>query len=108
MMVALSPASTEPAPPGARAPWLTRERMIAIRRPLTTLVLVVAGWEILARTVLTNRLFFAPPSDVALAAYRGSSTEPIQPELVGEGDQQRLVLPGLPDSILLADLRDVD
>lgn len=30
------------------------------------------------------------------------------PELVGEGDEQRLVLPGLPDSILLSDLRGVD
>ena len=47
-------------------------------------------------------------SDAALAAYRGSSSEPIQPELVGEGEEARLVLPGLPDSILLADLREVD
>ena len=54
----------------ARTPWLTRERVIAIRRPLTTLVVIVAGWEILARTVLTNPLFFAPPSEVALAAVR--------------------------------------
>lgn len=49
-----------------------------------------------------------PTSDAALAAYRGGSTEPIQPEVVGEGDEQRLVLPGLPDSILLSDLRDTD
>jgi 8-oxo-dGTP pyrophosphatase MutT (NUDIX family) len=49
-----------------------------------------------------------PTSDTALAAYRGHSTEPITPELVGEGDEQRLVLPGLPDSIRLADLREVD
>ena len=70
MTVAESPANADPARPPARAPWLTRERWIAIRRPLTTLVVVVAGWEILARTVLTNRLFFAPPSDVALAAMR--------------------------------------
>ncbi|HEX3537321.1 MAG TPA: hypothetical protein VHU15_11195, partial [Stellaceae bacterium] len=70
MTVALSPASADPARRGARAPWFTRERWTAIRRPLTTLVVVVAAWEILARTVLTNRLFFAPPSDVALAAMR--------------------------------------
>jgi 8-oxo-dGTP pyrophosphatase MutT (NUDIX family) len=49
-----------------------------------------------------------PTSVAALAAYRGHSTEPIMPELVGEGDEQRLVLPGLPDSILLADLRVTD
>ena len=49
-----------------------------------------------------------PTSDAALAAYRGRSTEPIQPEVVGEGDEARLVLPGLPDSILLADLRTSD
>jgi len=70
MTVASSSASADPARPAARPPWLTRERWIAIRRPLTTLVVVVAGWEFLARTVLTNRLFFAPPSDVALAAMR--------------------------------------
>ena len=68
MTVAASPAQSEPndAPP----PWFTRERLRAIRRPLTTLVVVLCAWEILARTVLTNRLFFAPPSDVALAAMR--------------------------------------
>ncbi|MBS1863159.1 MAG: NUDIX hydrolase [Actinobacteria bacterium] len=49
-----------------------------------------------------------PTSEAALAAYRGCSTEPILPELVGEGDDQRLVLPGLPDSILLSDLRETD
>jgi 8-oxo-dGTP pyrophosphatase MutT (NUDIX family) len=49
-----------------------------------------------------------PTSDAALAAYRGRSSEPIMPELVGEGDEQRLVLPGLPDSILLKDLSDLD
>ena len=54
----------------ARTPWLARERVTAIRRPLTTLVVILAAWEILARTVLTNRLFFAPPSEVALAAVR--------------------------------------
>jgi ABC-type nitrate/sulfonate/bicarbonate transport system permease component len=80
MTVALSPtcADPDPAQRAARAPWLTRERWIAIRRPLTTLVLVVAGWEILARTLLTNRLFFAPPSDVAHAAMRLWETGELQ------------------------------
>jgi 8-oxo-dGTP pyrophosphatase MutT (NUDIX family) len=49
-----------------------------------------------------------PTADATLAAYRGRSSEPIMPELVGEGDEQRLVLPGLPDSILLKDLSDLD
>jgi NitT/TauT family transport system permease protein len=80
MTVALSPtrADPDPAQRAARAPWLTRERWVAIRRPLTTLVLAVAGWEILARTLLTNRLFFAPPSDVARAAMRLWETGELQ------------------------------
>jgi hypothetical protein len=38
MTVAASPARADPARRGTRAPWLTRERWTAIRRPLTTLV----------------------------------------------------------------------
>jgi 8-oxo-dGTP pyrophosphatase MutT (NUDIX family) len=50
-----------------------------------------------------------PTSAAALDAYRSnSSAEPIMPELVGEGDEQRLVLPGRPDSIRLADIRETD
>src|SRR5205807_5530930 len=51
MTVALSPARADPAQRGPPSPWLTRERLTAIRRPLTTLVVGVAAWEILARTV---------------------------------------------------------
>lgn len=40
----------------------------AMRRPLTTLVIVLVGWELLGRYVLTNPLFFAPLSQVATAA----------------------------------------
>ena len=74
-MTVASPVRADSAP---RAPWLTRERWTAIRRPLTTLVVAVAAWEILARTVLTNRLFFAPPSEVALAAMRLWQTGELQ------------------------------
>src|SRR5260370_3588025 len=96
--VALSPASADPARRGARAPWVTRERWTAIRRPLTTLVVVVAGWEILARTVLTNRLFFAPPSDVALAAMRLLETGGLpRPILVSFSEP---VLRGLPAIVI--------
>ncbi|HLH96692.1 MAG TPA: ABC transporter permease [Xanthobacteraceae bacterium] len=70
MTVAASPAHAQSGRDAVREGWLTRERVRAIRRPLTTLVVVLGAWEILARTVLTNRLFFAPPSEVALAAMR--------------------------------------
>lgn len=36
-------------------------------RPLITLVAILIGWELLGRYVLTNRLFFAPLSEVAVA-----------------------------------------
>jgi 8-oxo-dGTP pyrophosphatase MutT (NUDIX family) len=49
-----------------------------------------------------------PTSEIALDAYRNGSTEPIQPEVVGEGDEARLVIPGRPESILLSELREVD
>ena len=48
--------------PGFAARWR------AWRRPLTTLVILLVGWELLGRYVLTNRLFFAPLSDVVVAA----------------------------------------
>ena len=43
-------------------------RWRAWRRPLTTLVILLVGWELIGRYVLTNRLFFAPLSEVAMAA----------------------------------------
>ena len=70
MAVALSEANADSTRPQMRQPWLTRERITAVRRPLTTLVVGLILWEVLARTVLTNRLFFAAPSDVAVAAMR--------------------------------------
>ena len=39
----------------------------AIRRGLTTLVIILVGWELLGRFVLTDPLFFAPLSEVAVA-----------------------------------------
>jgi len=78
MTLALSEADAAAARRAARRPWLTRERWTAIRRPLTTLVAILAAWEILARTVLTNRLFFAAPSEVAQAAARLWETGELQ------------------------------
>ncbi len=64
---------TLPTPPAAIA--LDEERAApaagrwrAVRRPLTTLVVILVGWELLGRYVLTNQLFFAPLSEVAVAA----------------------------------------
>jgi NitT/TauT family transport system permease protein len=48
--------------PGFAARWRSW------RRPLTTLVILLVGWELIGRYVLTNRLFFAPLSDVVVAA----------------------------------------
>ncbi|HWF95227.1 MAG TPA: ABC transporter permease [Xanthobacteraceae bacterium] len=76
MTIASSPASADPTRPPARAPWLTRERWTAIRRPLTTLVVAMAAWEYLGRDA--NRLFFAPPSEVVLAAVRLWETGELQ------------------------------
>jgi NitT/TauT family transport system permease protein len=40
------------------------------RRALTTLVIILVGWELLGRYVLTDPLFFAPLSEVATAGLR--------------------------------------
>src|SRR5512146_1867104 len=48
--------------PGFAARWRSW------RRPLTTLVILLVSWELIGRYVLTNRLFFAPLSDVVVAA----------------------------------------
>jgi 8-oxo-dGTP pyrophosphatase MutT (NUDIX family) len=102
--LALAPAHTPPEVDGGEivdARWF---------EPAAAIAAAEAGELVLPFPTRTQLgwLTAHPTSAAALAAYRGSSTEPIQPELVGEGEEARLVLPGLPDSILLADLRDVD
>jgi NitT/TauT family transport system permease protein len=52
----------EPAQVAVPARWR------ATRRALTTLVVILVGWELLGRFVLTDPLFFAPLSEVAIAA----------------------------------------
>jgi 8-oxo-dGTP pyrophosphatase MutT (NUDIX family) len=49
-----------------------------------------------------------PTSAAALAAYRGRSVEPLQPEVVGEGDATRIVLPGIADSSDLKNLAELN
>jgi 8-oxo-dGTP pyrophosphatase MutT (NUDIX family) len=102
--LALAPAHTPPEPDGnetVEARWF---------EPAAALAAADAGEIVIPFPTRTQLGWLAAhrTSDAALAAYRGGSTEPIMPELVGEGDEQRLVLPGLPDSILLSDLRGVD
>jgi 8-oxo-dGTP pyrophosphatase MutT (NUDIX family) len=45
-------------------------------------------------------------SAAALAAYRGRSVEPLQPEIVGEGEETRIVIPGVADSRELKNLAE--
>ena len=40
----------------------------------------------------------------ALTAYRGRSVEPLIPEVIGEGEEARVVLPGIADSRNLKNL----
>ncbi|HKZ14905.1 MAG TPA: NUDIX hydrolase [Solirubrobacterales bacterium] len=47
-----------------------------------------------------------PTSAAALSAYRGRSVEPLQPEVVGEGEETRVVLPGIADSRELKNLAE--
>jgi 8-oxo-dGTP pyrophosphatase MutT (NUDIX family) len=102
--LALAPAHT---PPRADMVETVDARWF---EPAAAIAAAAAGELILPFPTRTQLGWLAAhqTSDAALAAYRGSSSEPIQPEVVGEGDEQRLVLPGLPDSIRLADLRGTD
>ncbi|OJU82348.1 MAG: hypothetical protein BGO11_22105 [Solirubrobacterales bacterium 70-9] len=102
--LALAPAHTPPEADGVEtvdAHWF---------EPAAAIAAAAAGEIVLPFPTHTQLgwLTAPPTSDAALAAYRGRSTEPIQPQLVGEGDEARLVLPGLPDSILISELRDLD
>jgi ABC-type nitrate/sulfonate/bicarbonate transport system permease component len=59
--VAATVPDEESAAPANAARWRS------VRRPLTTLIAILIGWELLGRYVLTNHLFFAPLSEVAVA-----------------------------------------
>jgi 8-oxo-dGTP pyrophosphatase MutT (NUDIX family) len=45
-------------------------------------------------------------SNDALAAYRGRSVEPLIPEVIGEGEEIRVVLPGIADSGAMRNLAE--
>jgi NitT/TauT family transport system permease protein len=46
---------------------ITPKRLGALARGVLTLAAAVVVWEVAARTVITNRLVFVPPSAVAVA-----------------------------------------
>jgi 8-oxo-dGTP pyrophosphatase MutT (NUDIX family) len=47
-----------------------------------------------------------PTSAAAIAAFRGSSTEPVMPVLQGEGEDARFVVPGIAESEPVAEIRE--
>lgn len=47
-------------------------------------------------------------SNDVLTAYRGRSLEPVLPEVVGEGEATRIILPGIADSRDLKNLAELD
>jgi NitT/TauT family transport system permease protein len=57
-------------PDSADAARTAARRWRMSRRPLITLLVIVVAWELLGRYVLTNRLFFAPLSEVAIAGVQ--------------------------------------
>jgi 8-oxo-dGTP pyrophosphatase MutT (NUDIX family) len=101
--LALAPAHTPPEADGDEtvdARWF---------EPAAALAAATAGELILPFPTRTQLGWLAahPTSEAALAAYRGRSSEPIMPELVGEGDDRRLVLPGLDGEVRLADMPEL-
>lgn len=70
-MTLTRPQETGPAEPGAgggiAAVLPGRVRRTSLRRSLVSLAVLLVGWELLGRFVLTNPLFFAPLSKVVVA-----------------------------------------
>src|SRR6185503_10843322 len=63
-----------PSPAGLR-PWLVRPR---VWRPVISLAVLLVGWELIGRFVLTNQLFFVPLSDVIAALLRLAASGELQ------------------------------
>jgi 8-oxo-dGTP pyrophosphatase MutT (NUDIX family) len=102
--LALAPAHTPPKADGSEtidARWFEPAAALAANR---------AGEMSLAFPTRTQLDWLAahPTAAAALAAYRGRSTEPIMPVLVGEGDERRLVLPGITDGEPLGEAPELD
>jgi 8-oxo-dGTP pyrophosphatase MutT (NUDIX family) len=103
--LAVAPAHTKPTCDGVEtvdARWF---------EPSAALAAHDAGEVVLAFPTRTQLTWLAvhPTAEAALAAYRDATLdEPIIPELVGDGDERRLILPGLADSVALRDIPDVE
>lgn len=78
----LAPAKIGDKAHAASSGFFTRARWNAWRRPLTSLVIVLIAWELVGRFLLTNRLFFAPLSSVALAAVKLWQTGELQTDIL--------------------------
>jgi ABC-type nitrate/sulfonate/bicarbonate transport system permease component len=63
--IGAKPAAVPDVGPGER--FLRTAMRPRVYRPLISLVIFLVGWELLGRYVLTNKLFFVPLSDVAVA-----------------------------------------
>ena len=101
--LALAPAHTPPKADGFEtvdAGWFEPAAVIAAQRAeemqLAFPTRIQVGW-----------LAEHPTADAALTAYRGRSTEPVMPVLVGEGEDARFVVPGLGGSEALGDLPEL-
>jgi NitT/TauT family transport system permease protein len=55
---------------------------VRTRRTITSVVLLLVSWELVGRYVLTNQLFFAPPSAVVAAAFRLWGTGELQKDIL--------------------------
>ncbi len=102
--LALAPAHTPPRADGTEtieAAWFQPAKALASQE---------AGELSLAFPTIHQLRWLSAfrTSDEAFANYRGSNVESVTPRVLKDGDEHRIVLPGLPDSILLADLRDSD
>lgn len=73
------------ATPGSRlVSWskLPAGRRRAMRRSITSVIVILIAWELLGRYVLTNRLFFVPISSVAVAAVQMWQAGTLQTDII--------------------------
>jgi NitT/TauT family transport system permease protein len=83
-----------------------------VYRPLISLVIFLVGWELLGRYVLTNKLFFVPLSDVAVAFVQLTASGELQTNIaasfkaIGYGMAMAVVI-GISFGILLGASRAV-
>jgi ABC-type nitrate/sulfonate/bicarbonate transport system permease component len=73
-----TPAAVPAATMGLAQRFIQAIKRPRFRRSLISLIVVLAGWELLGQYVLTNRLFFAPLSDVIGAIVELSGTGELQ------------------------------